>query len=96
MSTSKTAGSRSRGSAARAEGRKKTVTFEGETFKIPTKLPFEVMRYVRGNDLDFVGVLEVVVGSEQMERVWGLGLDIDKGRELVNALLEPYGISAGE
>lgn len=97
MSTSSKAASRSRGAAARAEGRKKTqeVEFEGEVYEIPAKAPFKLVRYI-GSNLDIEGVLQTLLGPERTEEVWEMGLDLEKGRDLVYALLEPYDLSAGE
>lgn len=97
MSTSKTAGSRSRGSAARAEGAKsRTITFQGARFKVPTKAPFALVRYMNDGNVDIPKVLEVLLGEEQAEKVWDMGLDMEEGAEFVEKLIEPYGISSGE
>lgn len=97
MSTSNKAASRSRGAAARAEGPKtRTITVAATKFKVPAKAPFEMVRYMRGDNIDVVGVLEVVLGEEQLQKVWDLGLDLEQGRDLCSEILKNYGVTTGE
>lgn len=91
----KPAVARSKAAAARAEkttGR--TVTKHGLTLKLPAKLPFNVARWLREDDV--VGALEAIIGPEQLEKVWAANLDVDQGGELLDAILGQYGVSEGE
>ena len=81
---------------ASSEGRGKIVKTHGLTLKLPAKLPFETVRFIKGDDIDIAGFLGAVLGEEQVSKVWASGLDIDQGTELVEAVLEKYGLDAGE
>lgn len=85
------------GAAARSKGRK-TLKFEGLALKLPAKLPFKVLRHLGSGAgaEDVVGVLTAIVGDEQMDKVWDLDLDLDRGQDLVGAVLEQYGLTTGE
>jgi hypothetical protein len=81
---------------ASSEGRGKIVKAHGLTLKLPAKLPFETVRFIKGDDIDIAGFLGAVLGEDQVLKVWESGLDIDQGTQLVEAVLEKYGLDAGE
>jgi len=81
---------------AAGESRGKVLKFEGLTLKLPAKLPFTTVRYIKGDDIDIDGFLTAVVGEKQIDDVWSAGLDIDQGGELVEEVLKKYGLEAGE
>lgn len=81
---------------ASSEGRGKVVKTHGLTLKLPAKLPFETVRFIKGDDIDIAGFLGSVVGEDQLAKVWEAGLDIDEGTQLVEAVMEKYGLDAGE
>lgn len=81
---------------ASGEGRGKVVKAHGLTLKLPAKLPFATVRFIKGDDIDIAGFLGAVLGEEQVDKVWAAGLDMDQGTELVETVLEKYGLDAGE
>jgi hypothetical protein len=81
---------------ASSEGRGKIVKAHGLTLKLPAKLPFETVRFIKGEDIDIAGFLGTVLGEDQVAKVWEAGLDIDQGTKLVESVLEKYGLEAGE
>ena len=81
---------------AAGESRGKLLKAAGLTLKLPAKLPFATVRYVKGDDIDIAGFLGSILGEEQVNTVWNAGLDIDQGGELVEDILKKYGLEAGE
>jgi hypothetical protein len=81
---------------AASESRGKVVKAHGLTLKLPAKLPFTTVKFVKGDDIDIAGFLAAVLGEEQVNKVWDAGLDMDQGTELVEAVLAKYGLDAGE
>lgn len=81
-----------------AAASKKLKVNDGLTLTLPAKLPFAVVRYVNSDtgSMDIGKVLEVVLGEDQAEKVWDLGLDIDKGTELVDQIIGKYGVDQGK
>ncbi len=98
MATAKKAAPRTkRGAAARSEDKPKTIKFEGLALTLPAKLPFRVLRHTREEGISgVVSFVEDVLGDEQMEKVWALDIDIERGGELMEEILGCYGMDAGE
>lgn len=99
MSDASKAASPKRGAAARSEvnGHRPTVEFEGLTLTLPAKIPFRVVRYMRGGNVeDVAGMLGVLLGEEQLEKVWALDIDIDRGGELVDEVMDAMGSDTGK
>lgn len=89
----------SKQAAARAENGSapKTLEFEGLKLTLPAKMPFRVLRHAREDGIAAaVGVLESLLGPEQIEQVWELDIDVERGEELVDLVLAEYGLSLGE
>lgn len=100
MSKGTKAASGEPGAAARAEvaDEPRTLEAHGLTLTLPPRLPFEVLRYMSDEPgaADVVGILRVVLGAEQLDKVWALGLDVDEGTQLVEDITGLYGSSVGE
>lgn len=100
MSNGKQAASGEPGAAARAEvnGKDRTLRAHGLELTLPAKLPFAALRYMSDNPggAEVVGLLEVLLGPEQLDAVWKLDLDIDQGTELVEQITNLYGTNMGE
>ena len=102
MTSTKTASSPKKnggGAVARSERKsKRTLKFEGLTLKLPAKLPFRVLRHMNENAgiQEALRFIEDVLGEEQMEAVWNLDIDIDRGSELVEEILGAYGMAPGD
>lgn len=64
-------------------GKPKTVTFQGTKLSVPSKLPFRVLKYItaasEGSGQDYIAALELILGAEQMEKIWDLDVDMTKG-----------------
>lgn len=87
------------GAAARSETspKPKTIKFEGLTLTLPAKMPFNVLRYSGQNEgAQVIGVLTELLGDDQLEQVWALQLDVDRGKELVDELMAAYGTTPGK
>lgn len=78
--------------------KKKLKVNDDLTLTLPAKLPFAVVRYVDADSgsMDIANVLDALLGEEQAEKVWGLGLDIDQGTELVDQIIGKYGVDQGK
>lgn len=95
--TRKTEKSKSAAARAEANGEAKHLKFEGLELTMPPKLPFRVLRHAREDGLAAtVGILETILGEEQLEQIWALDIDIARGEELVEQILDAYGLSLGE
>lgn len=96
------AAAKSKAAAARQEtnGQPKTLKFEGLELVLPDKIPFKILKYLGQGDEagpeEVVGILNTMLGPEQMEQVWNLDIDVSRGRELVEEVLESLGMQAGE
>lgn len=78
--------------------RSKNLPFKGKSFKIPAKMPFNAMQYL-SDDMDgpaIFGVLRVVLGDDQMQRVEELNLTLDDGVEFVEQVIEKLSIKTGK
>lgn len=87
--------------AARAEAAGGTITVEshGLTLTIPAKMPFSLFRFMGAEDpgpREVIGILETLLGPEQMNTVWSAGLDMDQGSALIDDLMAASGLSTGE
>lgn len=84
--------------AASAKTNGMTIRVKSLTLKLPGKLPFAVIRHINAESgaMDIAKVLDTILGEEQAESVWGLGLDIDEGTELVDKIIGKYGVDAGK
>ena len=82
-------------STAASEARGKTLKVKNLTLKLPAKLPFETVRFIKDDDIDIAGFLGSILG-DQVEKVWSAGLDMDEGTELVEGILKKYGLGSGE
>lgn len=102
MTQRKAAAAPAKGAAARAEtnGKVRELTFEGLKLKLPERLPFRSLRYVSSGEdagpAEIVGLLTSILGEEQMEKVWALDIDIDRGGDLLTEVTEAMGMSPGE
>jgi hypothetical protein len=95
--SSNAASSRKRGGAA-ARSKVRKLEFEGLTLKLPAKMPFRVLRHF-SDDMgisQIIAVLRDVLGDEQMESVWELDIDIDRGTQLMDEIFGVYGMGTGE
>lgn len=81
-----------------APAKKKLKVNDDLTLNLPTKLPFAVTRYVdsKTGSMDIANVLDVILGEDQAEKVWDLGLDIDAGTELVEEIIKQYEVDSGK
>lgn len=82
--------------AAAATNKGKTLKVKDLALKLPPKLPFTTTRYVKGDSVDVAGLLEAILGEEQTNKVWDLGLDMDEGSELVDEIISKYGATTGK
>lgn len=76
----------------------KTLEFHGLTLTLPAKMPFALLRHLDGNvdGTTIVGILRTLLGQDQLDAVFDLGLDIDEGTELFTIASGLYGTSAGK
>lgn len=91
----KPAAARSKAAAARAEktaGR--TISKYGITLALPAKMPFNILRPLREDDV--LGAVEVILGADEFQKVWDANLEFEQGRELLDAIIADYGIGQGE
>jgi hypothetical protein len=79
-----------------ATAKGKSVKVKDLTLKLPAKLPFVTVRYVSENNVDVAPLLEAILGPEQAEKVWALGLDVDEGAALVDEIIGKYGVDTGK
>lgn len=81
-----------------APAKKKLKVNDDLTLTLPAKMPFSVVRYVNSQtgDMDIANTLETILGVEQAEKVWALGLDIEAGIELVDDIVGQYGVDTGK
>jgi len=89
----------SKAAAARAEksDEQRTLEFEGLTLILPPKLPFRVLKHIRAGGVEGdVAFLEEVMGPEQMEKIWDLDIDVDRGQELIVEVFAAFGTDSGE
>jgi hypothetical protein len=85
--------------AAQSEDEAKVLEVEGLKLDLPARLPFKSLRNFRSslNNIEgAIGFLEDVLGPEQMENVWDLDLDVDRGLELTEKVLGVYGLTEGD
>lgn len=71
----------------------KTVTYKNLKLKVPAKLPFATLIFLKENmsGADTIGALGSIVGDEQLEKVLAAGFDIDQGSELLDKVLDATG-----
>lgn len=74
----------------------KTLKVKDLTLKLPAKLPFVTVKYVKEDSVDVPNLLEAILGEEQADKVWALGLDVDEGGELVDKIVSKYGVDTGK
>jgi hypothetical protein len=79
-----------------AAAKSKSVKVKDLTLKLPAKLPFVTVRYVNENNVEVAPLLEAILGADQAEKVWGLGLDVDEGAALVDEIIGKYGVDTGK
>lgn len=79
-----------------ADNKGKQLKVKTLTLKLPAKLPFTVARCIKGEEVDVEKLLETILGSEQAEKVWNLGLDMDEGNEVVEKIISKYGVDTGK
>ncbi|MFJ9784957.1 hypothetical protein ACIRSS_35675 [Amycolatopsis sp. NPDC101161] len=83
--------------AARAQrlealGERWEFELDGDTFSLPTELPREAVTRLSGLDAsDLDGLLEVLLGAEQFEKLGRHALSVQD----IQALLEAYGRDTG-
>jgi hypothetical protein len=88
--------------AAKAEtaGKPRTIQFRTLSLKLPEKLPLRALRHLRDEKTltgsDVYGVLEQILGEEQLDEVCDLGADVDEGGKLLEQILAELGTSTGE
>ena len=66
------------------------------TLTLPAVLPFLTLKYVKDDSADIPGLLDSILGEEQAEKVWKLGLDINEGTQLVDDIVGKYGVDTGK
>ena len=74
----------------------KTLKVKDLTLRLPAKLPFVTVKYVKEDSVDVPNLLEAILGEEQADKVWALGLDVDEGGELVDKIVSKYGVDMGK
>lgn len=74
----------------------KTLKVKDLTLRLPAKLPFVTVKYVKEDSVDVPNLLEAILGEEQADKVWALGLDVDEGGELVDKIVSKYGVDTGK
>ena len=80
--------------AAKSGG--KTLKVKDLTLRLPAKLPFVTVKYVKEDSVDVPNLLEAILGEEQADKVWDLGLDVDEGAALVDQIVSKYGVDTGK
>ena len=80
--------------AAKSGG--KSLKVKDLTLRLPAKLPFVTVKYVKEDSVDVPNLLEAILGEEQADKVWALGLDVDEGGELVDKIVSKYGVDTGK
>ena len=66
------------------------------TLRLPAKLPFVTVKYVKEDSVDVPSLLEAILGEVQADKVWDLGLDVDEGAALVDQIVSKYGVDTGK
>ena len=74
----------------------KTLKVKDLTLRLPAKLPFVTVKYVKEDSVDVPNLLEASLGEEQADKVWALGLDVDEGAALVDQIVSKYGVDTGK
>lgn len=74
----------------------KTLKVKDLTLRLPAKLPFVTVKYVKEDSVDVPNLLEAILGEEQADKVWALGLDVDEGAALVDQIVSKYGVDTGK
>jgi hypothetical protein len=75
---------------------KKKLKVKDLTLTLPGKLPFVTVKYVKEDSVDVPNLLESILGEEQANKVWALGLDVDEGAALVDDIVGKYGVDTGK
>lgn len=79
-----------------AAAKGKSLKVKDLTLKLPAKLPFATVRYVSESNVDVAPLLDAILGKDQAEKVWALGLDVDEGAALVDDIIGKYGVDTGK
>lgn len=80
--------------AAKSGG--KSLKVKDLTLRLPAKLPFVTVKYVKEDSVDVPSLLEAILGKVQADKVWDLGLDVDEGAALVDQIVSKYGVDTGK
>ncbi len=80
--------------AAKSGG--KSLKVKDLTLRLPAKLPFVTVKYVKEDSVDVPSLLEAILGEVQADKVWDLGLDVDEGAALVDQIVSKYGVDTGK
>jgi len=79
-----------------AKNKGKSITVRDLTLKLPAELPFEVLRHSVESPDYTAKFLEIVLGEEQAEKVWDLGLGLKEGTELPDKIVAEYSLDMGK
>ena len=80
--------------AAKSGG--KSLKVKDLTLRLPAKLPFVTVKYVKEDSVDVPSLLEAILGEVQADKVWDLGLDVDEGAALVDQIVSKDGVDTGK
>lgn len=95
--TKKTAAEIAMAEAAKNGNGHRTVESHGLKLQVKSKIPFAVLRYVKGTDIDMVGALQTLLDPpEQIDLIWAADLSIEEGADLIRDLLRTGGMDVGE
>lgn len=88
----------SKSATAAKDTKEKNITIKGKRFKLPASLPYSTLRLINAppGPVGDAMLLEEILGPEQMEEVWDLGLSMEEGIEFAVKTLEKYGMKRGE
>lgn len=92
MAAAKGTSARAKNARAEVASTTKTITFKGIKLTLPSEAPFNLVKY-ETNDVS--GILEELLGDD-LQKVWDANLTLDEGVDLVQKIMEGYGLTLGK
>jgi hypothetical protein len=84
---------------AAKDGKPKNITIKGRRFDLPAELPYSLIRLSGALPNDPTGeamVVQEILGEEQMDEVFNLGLTMQEGVDFGRKVMAKYGMTPGE
>lgn len=92
MSAAKSTSARAKNARAEVASSTKTLTFKGIKLTLPAQAPFNLVKY---DASDVSGILEELLGDD-LQKVWDANLTLNEGVDLVQKIMEGYGLTLGK